>query len=280
MSLVAHKVIDALFGVRGHLIAPPWELDKLITKEKRVELAEKILVAEKFDFGALMLEPHKTDLGRWVVPELSHDEKEFIAQGLVPLPFDLVWYEFVIGHSRSGLLIENLKDGTEWKLQQIDYVSTGVACTGIDIYGTLADLPISRVMGDAAYILDALPSQLMEALCFETQFPLAAYLTLMLLSKTTEIERGLVPIKLNKANVRRGYEQLPEHRIVHIVPERYCYERNTATGEQRRSPRLHWRRSHLRHLPNGKIVVIARMLVGRAELGEISHEYKIERSTL
>lgn len=66
--------------------------------------------------------------------------------------------------------------------------------------------------------------------------------------------------------------------------------RSEDAGGTHRSPRLHWRRSHLRHYDHntpraqwaptkvhgGKtgwwIAAIPRMLVGKAELGEVSHE--------
>lgn len=108
--------------------------------------------------------------------------------------------------------------------------------------------------------------------------PLAVYLTLMLNSKSSEVTTSPAPKALNAARTKRGHTPLADHRIVTIVPKNYSHVKG-ADGIDRRSPRLHWRRSHLRKLPTGKSIVIARMLVGKAELGEVSHEYRIGNIT-
>ena len=63
--------------------------------------------------------------------------------------------------------------------------------------------------------------------------------------------------------------------IVRIVPAAYLRERNReAGGSGRLSPRLHWRRSHIRTLRSGNILT-PRFLVGTAWMGEVTHGYRV-----
>ena len=52
------------------------------------------------------------------------------------------------------------------------------------------------------------------------------------------------------------------------------------TGRTHRSPRMHWRRGHLRHLRDAaggirKIIPIEPMLIGRASQGRVEHTYRV-----
>lgn len=74
---------------------------------------------------------------------------------------------------------------------------------------------------------------------------------------------------------------LPSHTTVTIVPQRFIDEAREADGTKgtHASPRIHWRRSHVRTynrgLPNERKIVIARQIVGRRELGEVTHDYVV-----
>jgi hypothetical protein len=104
------------------------------------------------------------------------------------------------------------------------------------------------------------------------------YLTLMINSRTTEITREVAPDRLNRARLKRNRAPLYNHTVVRIVPQRFVTP-GDGHGGTHASPRLHWRRSHIRTLQRGtpeeRRVLIRRMLVGRADLGEVSHEYRI-----
>ena len=41
------------------------------------------------------------------------------------------------------------------------------------------------------------------------------------------------------------------------------------------SPRLHWRRGHRRHLPDGKATWVRACLVGDPFAGTVSHDYQL-----
>lgn len=124
---------------------------------------------------------------------------------------------------------------------------------------------------------------------------LAIYLVLMLHSRTTEIQREVAPLKLNQKRAGQGRAPLSDHLVVRIVPWRYV-ERTAAQDGTHASPRLHWRRSHARCYdratphsvwastyvykgrPGWWVQVIARQLVGKRELGSVSHEYFVGSS--
>lgn len=302
--LVAHHVIDILTGAKKN---PPLMDLPGVTPEDRTRAATMIYNAQKFDFGHLHLEPLDESAGTWKLPQLTEDERDFWMEGLIPLPYPAVWYEFTLNRSRSGLLIwQNGDDDSMWLVERIDYTERALLFMGIvsilhrtrstkeelrieiagnvELYKSMTEAAVARP--DLEYVTGS---------NINTAAMLAIYMTLMLHSRTTEIEPGPPPpAKLNRKRVSAGRAPLSEHRIVRIVPERYRVAAQTEAGGTHRPPRLHWRRSHLRHYdhhtPRSKwapaavhagetgwwIAVIARQLVGRSDLGEISHEYRYE----
>jgi hypothetical protein len=104
---------------------------------------------------------------------------------------------------------------------------------------------------------------------------LMTWLTLMLNSRSTEKTRTVPPGKPISRRAARGAALLASHTVVTIMPGAYLAAQRRL-GSTHRSPRLHWRRSHIRRLASGREIIIPRFLVGRAELGEVSHEYRVK----
>lgn len=338
--LMAHKFMDALLGGKHPVLESPLAN---VTPERARLAAGMIKHAQKFDFGVLTLEKDNEVSGAWRIPQLTGDELEWWRQGLIPLPYPICWYEFVIGGWRSGMLVYE-GEGPEayWRTERLEYLH--------NINHIMYDGLVSRCNRHQV-VMDANTESTMEGsreLCVEVEgdvdvlrhlaqpglrkflnnnltanVPLSIYLTLMLNSKTTEVTHAVLPEKLVKKQMKKGRTPLPPHRIVTIVPQRFRgMPAAEPGGGTHRSPRLHWRRSHLRRYKGSKVVipkqadpaqairealtkregsaaqatawvefqanettttylvdyqvVIARMLVGKAELGEVSHEYKIE----
>lgn len=123
--LMAHKLLDALAGKSRetfHVIdgTPP---------KMGEALFNGIVQAEKFDFGSLPLEEGQKP-GHFFLPPFTADEQDFWRMGLVPLPAPICWYEFVIGISRSGLLVlehepENRGGRYHWSSQRVDFIRGG-----------------------------------------------------------------------------------------------------------------------------------------------------------
>jgi hypothetical protein len=279
--LVAHKIIDALVMRRGskHRCIPVLGCGTIV----RTDAAEKIQAAQKFDFGTLPLIPMNDEPGSWDLPGLTDDENSFWRDGFIPLPFPVVWYEWVLGDSRSGLLVEEIS-ATEWKCQRVDYVrdmgNGDVLYTGL--YATVdREAPAGyggRILGDKDTFEWAKRYPKIIAKNIGAEAHLAIYLTLMLTSKTTEVRKARISAVQAMIDRSKNRTPMPAHRTVVIVPERFQYAWDSS-GRKHRSPRLHWRRSHLRvihkGMPEEKKIVIARMLVGKAELGEVSHDYRV-----
>lgn len=327
MGLFAHKAIDALrdskryklYDVLGHL-----------KHERKRTAASMIVEAQKFDFGSLHLEKLSEEEGTWAIPAMTTEEMEWWRDGLIPLPFPICWYEFVINGWRSGLLVYQPSDQPDkWYVERIEYIHTDdeIMYDGlisrVELVPGKKELPVDVIGNDEA--LEELGKPKLKKFLNSNllaNIPLAIYLTLMLNSKSTEVRRAEVSTALRKSQMKKGRTPLPDHRIVTIVPQRFRdVDEPGHQGGTHRAPRLHWRRSHQRHYKNSKVVVpkqadpaqairealaqregtaakptawvelqagettttymvdytvvIARMLVGRADLGEVSHEYRI-----
>lgn len=295
--LVAHHIVDIL---RGAVKYPAlMELPGATPEMARI-VADKIAGAQKFDFGNLVLEVKETISSGIVyeLPELTPDERSFWIQGLIPLPYPVCWFEFTLNRSRSGLLVEEV--GTQWRCQRLDWGAQALLFDGITTAADRMkqdpdDSLVMEVVGNTPLYRQLERSgSIVAGANIATAMYMAIYMALMLNSRTTDVEKSAPPpAGLNKQRARRGRAPLQAHSIVTIVPARF-QSRGDGTGTHR-PPRLHWRRSHIRHyeshtpssrwvpnaVHNGKtgwwISVIPRALVGRADLGEVSHEYRVEQ---
>ena len=292
--LIAHHMIDVL---RGNVRRP--ELINMGRDSKMpMRTADLIDRAQKFDFGELHLEQLQAG-PVYSLPKLTADEMGFWRDGLIPLPFEVCWFEFTLNGFRSGLLIE--ERGSEWRIMRIDWLQDAIALDGIVAVVDRAvqgdDLTINITGNTELYHrlheLGTTEMARATAQSIGSSTPLAIYFTLMLNSKTTEVVLAMpAPRKLNRSRIRRGRAPLPDHRIVTIVPHRFRQDAERGDGRGR-GRRLHWRRSHARHFDHNTplarwspetshggrkgwwVTVIPRHLVGRSELGEVSHEYRI-----
>jgi hypothetical protein len=89
----------------------------------------------------------------------------------------------------------------------------------------------------------------------------------------TQIVR--TPYKLNAARERRGKSLLPDYHIINLANRRhYAPVPEDLRGDKRQSPRLHFRRSHLRHYAN-YTVRVKWCLAGNVDLGFIDKDYKL-----
>jgi len=309
MSLILPRLIDDLEGriPRSSMIIIPGT-----TAEQKREFCALARQAEKFNFGNLPLEenPDNIIMGRptWRIPTLTDVEIDAWYSGLIPLPAPVCWLEYCLGSSTSGILVR----GESGKIQtmRVDYTKSG----GQVFPGIWAT---EYKNGEERTILYAgvrTATRTYTAIGNDEQIEwlrefhrrddstgvlnlaqdnyLAMYLILMISSLSTEITREHIPEKLNRARVKSGHEPLPNHYVVNIVPGRFI-QRREGKGSTHASPRLHWRRSHLRHFEhqtgNAKwlasenyrgttgwwVTMIPRCLVGVAELGEVTHEYKV-----
>lgn len=297
--LIAHNIIDILRAeggtVGGRTIM---RVPGISTRSCRRMIAE-LQQAQKFDFGTLTLEllEGRPGNGKYALPTLTEEERGFWLDNLIPLPYPVCWYEFTLGGSRTGMLVRELNDD-QWSVERIDYTQREIVFDSVQVVSSRS---VSReqnslhmeAIGNEEFLSRIRKNEVFMENNLAAAVPLAIYFTLMLNSQSTDVTLSLAPERLNLKRAKAGRTPLEDHRIVTIVPERYRAASEEEAKGTHRPPRLHWRRSHMRHydhhtlrskwapsvVHDGKqgwwIAVIARQLVGRADLGEVSHEYRI-----
>jgi hypothetical protein len=92
-------------------------------------------------------------------------------------------------------------------------------------------------------------------------------------SKGPEIRTLPAPEKLNKQRAKKGRPPIFEYRIVEIPA--WAKAKAEGLGGTHASPRLHWRRGHVRHFRTGCTTLIRPCLVGVAENGFIHKDYAV-----
>lgn len=283
MPVFAHKVLEAI-STRFVFV------EGAGGKEKINALKETIRKSEKFDFGELHLE--KNDEA-YEIPNSTHDELIAFRDRLVPFPSDFFWYEYKFTGEAGKMAILSRYDEENHILYstRIDWRDDNSLITYDNVW---SKVNLSELIDELSYNIYLVGNidfinQRNKKILIQTYMslaPMAFYLTLMLGSKSTEIKMEPAPIKLNKHRQKKGREPLPAHRIVRIIPARYHNDRQREADAERRLPRMHFRRSHLRHYPNktpnakqlpdGRwAVFIPRQLINKPEHGSVTHEYKV-----
>lgn len=283
MAIKAPHFLDVMRGGKAESGATVlWPSQKY-----RDEFSHQYTVADKFEFG---------DLGHFMVsPEvfvfpLTPEEHQFWADGLIPLPNpEATYFEYRLDGWNIGYLVRSTP---HWEVTRIDwgkspdngmfhYFASGTWVRILDSKDwAQGGEPLCEYGGDSSFRgrIERLEGDRYRR-GLKADIKATIYLALMLNSKSTDIDKMAAPVKLNKARIKSGREPFPEHYIVTIAPTRFRQDGDT-TGTHA-SPRLHWRRSHLRELRDaeGKVhkkVIIPRHLVGKRELGEVTHEYRVK----
>lgn len=236
-------------------------------------MAETIADAHCFSFANVPVDRDGRD--GIDLPGVTEDERAMFNEGLLPLPFETCWFEI---DAPAGETFSYL-------IQETD---AGYRATPFRLVTRLDAAMFAGESWLVSRCPDGIPNinvddqfggaHLMAQHCAELGFTVKSeqairgevgminYLLVMLNSKTTQITRYEAPAKLNKARAKKGRAPLPEHRVVTIVPNRIASdirrEYGDSAGPLRNSPRLHWRRSHIRTLPGGDKIPIFRMLIG------------------
>lgn len=293
MTLQVHKLID------GAIELSHYDGEQYLPFVKKTAIA-----AEKFDFGDLAFE---TELNiangerTYTIPRNSEHNiwVNLWVDGLLDLPSESVWYEFSLGHRRTGFLV--WKDNDDWNIFDFYYEK------GKWVWDTILRDLDKKETSQAGHLMIGIADSTKTGYDFvdtlsettKQQLEMVAwltlYLTLMLHSRTTEIRTEHAPPKLNAARAKQGKSPLFDHRVVTIVPKKFI----TNAGDQggtHASPRLHWRATHRRHFkeePLGSdravwmpdvewmgskgwwVTMIPRCLIGKAELGTVEHTYKV-----
>lgn len=234
--------------------------------------------------------------GEMSLPGVTKEEQDIFSMGLLPLPFEKTWFESPSADGSEFLcyLLEEIDNGfVVTPMRVIESRMQVIQVTGEQWtvrYGTPGETPptidLYDQFGGGAILEEAQNSFLKDGPDQKTivkgEIGFVLYLLLMLSSKTTEIRETPAPHKINKKRSARGKAPIPSHRVVSIIPRKAVAEYRRQENEQaasRSSPRIHWRRSHIRQLQNGKTTVVARALIGYRtdpERETVTHSYKVK----
>ena len=86
------------------------------------------------------------------------------------------------------------------------------------------------------------------------------------------------PTALNRARARKGKRPIHEIRTVHIKVGEKTFSPSGRSHGSHASPRLHWRRGHIRRLQSGQVTTVRPCLVGDVSAGRVAHAgYVVDR---
>lgn len=117
-----------------------------------------------------------------------------------------------------------------------------------------------------------------EAMRLRGSNSLEPLVTMLRLLADASIQISMIdaPAKLNKIRAKQGRFQIPEHAVVHTRDYVTMFNASHVAGAQRvsrggthASPISHWRRSHMRHLKDGKVVPVKSSKINWREADEM-----------
>lgn len=124
------------------------------------------------------------------------------------------------------------------------------------------------------------PSKLMDDVNGEgSNFVLAVVAALSLLScKNVEVRNVYVPKELQNSRKQKG--RLPFWTYKILALKNFAHDdklpNGRTIGEQKHaSPRLHWRRGHIRHHQSAGNIFVSPCVVGRGSLGVVEKDYRL-----
>lgn len=261
-------------------------------------LIERIQSGQKFVFGDERLLPE--------TKQLSKTAKEFFYQGVDIYPYENCWFEWeesmednygeihehfarhvcVIKANPLEIQFQYLGSGGSTREELSDWYHSGwvmslwwsgeVSWWSYESEPSGSDNILSHQYGP--HWIGPRPC---DFLAMERSL---AYMAMMLARETKTVERH-PPAGLNAHRVKKGKVPFFSHHVVTIDPQRIVYEggdRSQPGGPKRTSPRLHWRRGHVRTLSSGKKIGIPPSIIGAkgggGGPGVIDKTYRVKTS--
>lgn len=83
------------------------------------------------------------------------------------------------------------------------------------------------------------------------------------------------PRFINKRRAKKGKPPLNSYTLVQIDPSRLALPGHRNPSNQKSSPKLHWRRGHIRRLQSGTLTKVRPTLVGDKSKGFARHDYVV-----
>lgn len=264
-----HKIIDGMATgkTKYPFPVPPGSFTGPIVDREMSRLSNGLSMAHGFDMSAI--EPTFCDALVKTASEAFHED-------MLPLPFDVVLYNFGSSGSQHGVIVcdfvvksvdgftvnEIVRIGNNWLVMpwvSNIYFGKNLNNGGVEIFPfefasdhKIVDANLAQASNSTQRVLQAL-------VCMET--------------KHVRIVDEAAPEKLNKSREKRGSCPIAGHRIVTIDTSSAVSE-FSGHGITHASPRLHWRRGHIRHLPGGNKTKVKPCLVGDPSAARVSQEWR------
>jgi hypothetical protein len=252
--------LDALGGDRARSKSV-WDVIKV-----------NLVQAVPFHFQDIGPEPVHTDFAEQLIQhQLLHPpfQSTLISSSLLPRVY------FLCGVARGQLVIVTFSYFGGGEMPKDVIAPAYVTCSTAEF---TADVPLVNIVP----LLDkATPAENEKSGTWA--FQTAASHLALLMSKEIADRVEPSPVKLNKKRAKAGRPPIPER---HTITIRAGVRAALATashvpGDGRASPRMHWRRGHLRHLATGVILKIPPVVVNaREEAQPTIKQYIIKKGEL
>jgi hypothetical protein len=264
-----HKIIDGMATgeTRYPFPKPPGSFTGPIVDLEMSKLRSGLSMAHGFDISTITTTFCDALLGTAI--EAFHED-------MLPLPFDIVLFNFggIVKDKSIAVCDLVVKSYHGFTIQQIIRVDNawlimpwatciytgknldkgGVVINKLEFASEhkLVDANLGQATHSAQRVLQSL-------VCLET--------------KHVRITDEAAPENLNKAREKRGACPISGHKIVTIDTSSAVVEMSDRSGTHA-SPRLHWRRGHVRRLPDGNKTKVKPCLVGDPAAARVSQEWR------
>jgi len=236
--------------------------------------ANRIEAAQKFDFAPVV---------ETFTEELAETTSDYLRNDCLQLPFPWCYFEF--GHDEVGVaaaLVAEARsatlDGVGVMIQPFlryrdEWGDLGFTLIGLSnreewaVHDYRDTIDVARLPATDNDFLETrhddclfIGGQVLAALGF-------------LQTPSVHLETAAAPERLNRDRLAKGKPPIYEHRIVKL-------KASSVTGSARPSgahpsPRLHWRRGHVRRWQE-RVIKVRPHLVGDKAKGFVSHDYRAE----
>jgi len=261
MTSVAHKIIDALRWRDGDLSDHEYE--------KLDAVAVLVARAAKFIIPPAAIQKPLIETGR-----------EYLLENVWRPPFEFTLFEFHEGRgAMAALCLPNdaLAGGyaRDAATAVMGFVLTNAGeitvarARALIIHGPDFQIKMSSLDWDGKTPIGREAAGFMESVATAVVGAVP-----LLGAKGVATELVAAPDRLNKHRLKKGKVPLYEHRIIKIGGVSSS-GRVVGVGMERASPRMHWRRGHVRTLPSGKKAAVRAALISQGSRGFISHEYEV-----
>lgn len=210
----------------------------------------------------------KSDFPKDIRESASEHCVSLIAEGINPLPFDDCTFEMHLEHVVIWVVT--------WKINSVICFSISARSK----HGVVHGAALGKItLGELSYVAtNNTDSKTNDNLAVESAAVAYSMLTvtLGLMSTGSGVSQDIVRVKDDKRRALSGKLPLEyEHTVVRIDPALLRLPGLVAAGGTHASPRLHWRRGHLRTLLDGRMVSVKPCIVGDVNRGVVTHDYVI-----